>query len=829
MDRWQKAVFGLPRTGQISDEPARLTILTDLAAQLQEVTEEDRIYDVLAHGLLQVVGEDAIINVSHFSPSQGAYASKVLVGLGPFMDKLMHLLGKRPQDLSGEYTDTVKQAMATGRLTRIEDGVVELARNALPPVIIRSATSMLGIEDVYVVGYLRGSAAGGVTIITRQPGVKPPAAVIEAMTMLCAMAVERVRSDERLRRSEVKFRQIIENSNDIIYSLTAAGIFTFVSPAWTRLLGHATADVEGHPFTDFVHPDDLPPCHAFLQNVLETGERQDGVAYRVRHKNGEWRWHTSSASPIRDAAGVVVGYDGIARDITKRRRMEDELREERDRLEHILGITGIGIDVVDGDFNLHFVDRVWQQNYGDPCGRKCYEYFCGLSEPCPDCSIPLALETKKVTVTEEVLTRENNRVIEVHIIPFQNDQGQWLVAEFNVDITERKRAEAEKERLRSQLIQAQKMESVGRLAGGVAHDFNNMLGVILGQTELALLNLGPAEPLHAGLTEIQKAGRHSADLVKQLLAFARKQTVAPKVLDLNDTVEGMLKLLRRLIGEDIELVWKPGHELWPVKIDPVQVDQILANLCVNARDAISGMGRVTIETSMEVFDEETCARHAGFVPGDYVMLAVSDNGCGMSADTLGHLFEPFFTTKALGQGTGLGLASVYGAVKQNNGFVNVYSEPGQGATFKVYLPCHAAGTVPQAKKVNEPNEIRGTETILLVEDDPMILDMADTMLEMLGYTVLAAATPGAAIRMAEEYTGRIDLVMTDVVMPEMNGRDLARTLLTIYPGIKRLFMSGYTANVIAHHGVLDEGVHFIQKPFSMIGLGRRLREVLDQG
>jgi two-component system, cell cycle sensor histidine kinase and response regulator CckA len=349
------------------------------------------------------------------------------------------------------------------------------------------------------------------------------------------------------------------------------------------------------------------------------------------------------------------------------------------------------------------------------------------------------------------------------------------------DITERKRAEEEKEKIQVQLNQAQKMESVGRLAGGVAHDFNNMLGVILGYSEILLAQTDADHPFHIGLTEIQKAAMRSADLTRQLLAFARKQTVAPKVIDLNRAMEDMLKMLHRLIGEDIEISWVPGENVWPVKIDPSQVDQILANLCVNARDAISGVGRITIETGKTVFDEEYCTDHVGFKPGTYTMLAVSDNGCGMDAETLGHLYEPFFTTKEIGKGTGLGLAMVYGIVKQNNGFINVYSEPGRGTTFKIYLPRYLTSEDRLPEKAFEKPAARGHETILIVEDEPALLELTTMMLEMEGYTVVGAGTPGEAIRLANEHAGTIHLLISDVVMPEMNGRDLAKNILSLYP------------------------------------------------
>ncbi len=394
------------------------------------------------------------------------------------------------------------------------------------------------------------------------------------------------------------------------------------------------------------------------------------------------------------------------------------------------------------------------------------------------------------------------------------------------DITERKRAEEEKATLEAQLQQARKMESVGRLAGGVAHDFNNMLGVILGHAELALEQVDPDQPLHADLAEIRKAALRSADLTRQLLAFARKQTVAPTVLDLNDTVSGMLTMLHRLIGENIDVAWQPAADLWPVKVDPSQIDQILANLCLNARDAIAGVGTLTIETGNRTFDERDCGAIDGCDPGDYVLLALSDNGGGMDKETLALLFEPFFTTKVLGKGTGLGLATVYGIVKQNHGFITVDSELNQGTTFKIYLPRHA-GITAHARSEGDAHPLpRGRETILLVEDEPAILTMTKTMLEHQGYAVLAANTPGAAIRLAREHAGEIHLLVTDVVMPEMNGRDLAQHLLSEYPHLRRLFMSGYTADVIAPHGVLDDGVHFIQKPFTRKDLARKVREAL---
>jgi CheY-like chemotaxis protein len=372
------------------------------------------------------------------------------------------------------------------------------------------------------------------------------------------------------------------------------------------------------------------------------------------------------------------------------------------------------------------------------------------------------------------------------------------------------------------------MESVGRLAGGVAHDFNNMLGVILGHAELALEQADAAmAPISANLREIKKAGERSAALTQQLLALARKQTVAPRVLDLNETIDGTLSMLRRLIGENIDLAWLPGHGLGRVKMDSSQIDQILTNIALNARDAIQGNGKITIETAEAAFSDSYCAEHPGFVPGRYVSLMVSDNGCGMNQETLSHIFEPFFSTKGIGEGTGLGLATVYGIVKQNNGFINVYSEVDHGTTLKVYFPSLKEDiSVTSAAGPTESN-LEGTETILLVEDESSLLKLSTAMLERFGYKVLAARTPHEAMRMAQEHGSEVQILLTDVVMPEMNGKDLAVRLQSLFPNLKTLFMSGYTANVIAHHGVLDEGLNFIQKPFSARELAKKIRQALS--
>jgi len=396
------------------------------------------------------------------------------------------------------------------------------------------------------------------------------------------------------------------------------------------------------------------------------------------------------------------------------------------------------------------------------------------------------------------------------------------------DVTRLKADETDRIRLQEQLTQAQKMESVGRLAGGVAHDFNNMLSVIAGHVELALQATASGDPVRLDLEAIRTAASRATEITRQLLGFARRQVVAPRVLDFSAAVGASLAMLRRLIGEDIELVWSPGADAGRVRMDPYQIDQVLTNLAANSRDAIAGVGRLTIGTRGIELGESECASREELSAGAYAVLEVSDTGRGMDGETAAHLFEPFFTTKPVGQGTGLGLATVYGIVKQNGGCVEVHTELNRGTLVRIFLPRVEAdvtvtsGDTPSAART-------GKETVLLVEDESAVLRLSKIVLERFGYVVLTAGTPGEAIQLFHSHEGQVQLLVTDVVMPEMNGRELAARLRANRPDLKTLFVSGYSASALAPRGVLDEGVHFLQKPFSLEDLAASVREALDAG
>lgn len=542
------------------------------------------------------------------------------------------------------------------------------------------------------------------------------------------------------------------------------------------------------------------------------------------------------AFPLPAEEGGPAGFIEVVEDITARKRAEESLRTSEEQFRAIFEMASIGMAQADP------ANGRWVRVNDRMCAITGYAREELLAMRIAEITHPDDRERDAALFQSVVRGDAPNYQIEkryvrkdgsiawvnVNMTILRDSQGRPARSFATIeDITERKHGEEERERLNAQLMRAQRLESLGRLAGGVAHDFNNMLTAILGHLELAMDRVAPNDALREDLVEIERAAERSADLTRQLLAFARRQTAAPKVIDLNEAVERMLKMLRRLIGEDIELIWSPTSAPATVRVDPSQVDQILTNLCVNARDAIAAAGRVTIETGTAVLDEQYCAQHEEALPGEFVFLAVSDDGCGMGPQTIAKLFEPFFSTKDVGKGTGLGLATVYGIVKQNNGFISVDSEPGRGATFRIYLPRQTGRADERAAGRAAAVPARGRGTILLVEDEPAILNIARTALAQQGYTVLTAGSPKEALRMVAAHADDVRVLITDVVMPGMNGRELSRNLQVRYPNLKCLFISGYTADVIAYQGVLDEGVHFLQKPFSMKDLVAKVRQVLD--
>lgn len=583
------------------------------------------------------------------------------------------------------------------------------------------------------------------------------------------------------------------------------------------------------------------------RKILEQAYRQaahEGVPFDLelqgRRENGEIFWCRAYGEPVH-VDGKCARLRGTFQDITVLKEAELELVAQEEKYRLLADNTSDVIWVITPDERFTYVNPAaeamlgWppEDMIGTPLSQHCDQESHAFMRVKLMEAIAALPEVKTLTFESRLQTRDGKQVpVEiVGRVLLDQDGAPTALQGVTRDISERKRDYAEREELRSQLFQAQKMESVGRLAGGVAHDFNNMLQVILGNTEVALQRADISDELQGDLKEIRSAAQNSANLTRQLLAFARRQTAAPKVLELNETVSGMLKMLRRLIGEDIRLTWAPGPSLWAVRLDPSQIDQMLANLCVNARDAIGGVGSIDISTGNTTINDAYCSQHSGASPGEHVVLSVRDDGSGMDDSTLSEIFEPFFTTKGLGHGTGLGLSTVYGIVKQNHGWIDVESAVGRGTTFRIYLPrCEDS---PDATREDSPpaESPRGSgQRILLVEDEVAILSLCEAVLGELGYSVATAATPGEALRIASrmEDGGGIDLLVTDVIMPEMNGRDLVERIRERAPDLRALFMSGYTSDVISKRGVLEDGVCFIQKPFTIDEIAAKVRDALGQ-
>jgi PAS domain S-box-containing protein len=636
----------------------------------------------------------------------------------------------------------------------------------------------------------------------------------------------RRQAEEELRQSEEKYRSILETMEEGYYEVDLAGNFTFFNETICRVLGRTREELMGtnnRAYTDEANAEKL--FQAFHQ-VHQTGRPTRGTDWEVIRKDGTRLHVEASVGLIRDALGAPTGFRGIVRDVTARKRAEEALKHSEANYRSLVENAPYGIyrSTVDGQFvsvnpalvallgydsEDELLHTPLERLYRNPAERarlvERYKHepavqHLELDWQCRD-GTPI---TVRVT-GRAVLTAEGAAA------------GFEMIVE---DVTERRQLE-------DQLRQAQKMEAVGQLAGGVAHDFNNLITAIMGYTDLILRSFPPDDPRRTDVAEIKNIAQRAADLTRQLLAYSRRQILTPKVMELNGAVANTATMLRRLLGEDVELAVVSRSGLVHLKADPGQLEQVLMNLAVNARDAMPGGGRLTIETSSIDLDEAYARRHVGLHPGSYVLLTVTDTGMGMSEDVKAHLFEPFFTTKGPGKGTGLGLATVYGIVKQSGGYVAVSSEPGRGSTFQIYLPRVEAQGAP-ATRAPEAAAPTGSETILLVEDEDAVRVPARKFLEEHGYRVLEATNGEDALRVLQRHEGApVDLLITDLVMPTMGGKELAQRFRALKPEAGVLYTSGYTTAAVGEDGTLEPGTAFLQKPFTPDVLARRAREVLD--
>jgi two-component system, cell cycle sensor histidine kinase and response regulator CckA len=627
------------------------------------------------------------------------------------------------------------------------------------------------------------------------------------------------------------FRLLVQNSNDIIEVVDENGVRAFVGGSTKHMLGYDPAELVGRPAGDIVHPDDARKVSAALARNLHIGGVRITLEFRMRHKDGHWvNMEAVGTSLVDDPA--VRGFILNIHDITQIKATQERLAESDVKYRSIVEASPMGIHsyLLEADGRLVLTganpaaDRILGISHRELVGKTIEEAF----PPLAGSEIPEryreAAEHGAAWTTSQV-NYDDDRIRGAYdVFAFQTSPRHMAV--MFLDVTERLVAEDDKRRLESQLAQAQRLESVGRLAGGVAHDFNNLLTGIMGTVSLALMDLAQEDPLHENLSEVQRAAESAATLTKQLLTFSRRQIIEPRVLDLNEAVRQSHRMIGRLIGEDIDLRFLPGDHVGNVRIDPGQVEQVLVNLAVNSRDAMPKGGRLTIETTNVTLDDEYCARHATALGGAHVALAVSDTGTGMTSEVKAHVFEPFFSTKARGKGTGLGLATVFGIVKQNNGSIEVYSELGLGTTFKIYLPRVDAKAEPLVRAAVEAMP-RGTETVYLVEDEEIVKNLAERVLRRQGYTVFAFPNGGEALMALQRTSEPVHLLVTDVVLPGINGKALAEQARALRPDIKVLFSSGYTEDMVAHHGILEAGLAFLGKPYSPQALARKVRDVLD--
>ncbi|MBP3956720.1 PAS domain S-box protein [Gemmata sp. G18] len=660
---------------------------------------------------------------------------------------------------------------------------------------------------------------------THAAPLRDDAGRVQSLLGITRDITEQKSAQDTLRTSEQRYRTLVAATAAIVWNSPASGAFDSEQPGWTAFTGQTIAEHRALGWLDVVHPDDREhTARAWAVAIAERSAYQ--VDHRLRRADGEYRHMSVRAAPVLDPGGAIREWVGVHTDVTEQARAEDALRL-RDRA---IGAATQGLMITDSappDNPLVYVSPGFERNTGygaaEVLGRNCRFLQGKDTDPAAVARIRAAIRAEEPCTVEILNYRKNGTPFwsDLSISPVRDTSGRLTqFVGVQTDVTARRDLEG-------QFHQAQKMEAIGQLAGGVAHDFNNLLTIINGYSDLLLQRLPPSDPSHELITEILKAGERSAALTRQLLAFSRRQVLAPRVLNLNEVVADTDKMLRRLIGEDVRLSTTLATTLWAVRADPGQIEQILMNLAVNARDAMPRGGRVTIETQNVELDEAYTRTHADAHIGPQVLLSVTDTGNGIPPEVRARIFEPFFTTKGPGKGTGLGLATVYGIVKQSGGHVAVYSEMGIGTTFKVYFPraeLTAGGSKIQTGLRLLPG---GAETVLLAEDEGAVRALIRRILVERGYTVLEAADGDEAVRVAAGHDGPIHLLITDVVMPDVDGRAVAERVVRDRPELRVLFVSGYTDDAVIRHGVLREGVNFLQKPFSPLVLALKVRDVLD--
>jgi PAS domain S-box-containing protein len=803
-----------------------LTKIHEVSVEMASLPSSADLFGYLARTLQRLTGAMAV-TLGEFRPQDGTIVLRRLESDSTSLALANRILGIDARNIVSAVDATTLAHILSTRI-EVHDSLTSVSFGAVPPTVARILQGLLHVDRFVAVAYVYEGILYGTSVLAFRAGTPLPSTIlVEAFASLAAVSLRRQGAEESLREHQSMVSALVDSSRDWIWALDARGVHTYSNPAVEHILGYRPGEIVGMSL-ELVHEDDKAKLDQVWRESVATGRGWTTVQARWRHRDGHYRYMESSAVPILARDGGVLGFRGVDRDVTDRVETAEEIANWKRRYDRLA--LSAGNVVYDFDTSSGTI----------VCGGG-LENTLGYTPQELNGSIEQWVERIRPDEREAVKARFREAEAQAAVFHaeyhFRRRDGRYVLLEDRgyplqnvtggieryvgvmTDVTELRRAEAERARLEEHLRQTQKMESIGRLAGGVAHDFNNLLTIINGYSDLIADTLNPADPLRATVEQIRKAGERASALTQRLLAFSRKQVMQPRPLNVDRVVSDLQPMLARLVGEDVDLRLALDAGGAVIRADPHQIEQVILNVVVNSRDAMPRGGTLTIETA------------ATGEPGadGRVMIAVADTGFGMDEATRQQVFEPFFTTKGSGKGTGLGLSIVQGIVEQTGGTIDVESVPGEGTTFRISLPRVDAS--PEAAVTLSPGRqaLIGRETVLVVEDEPDVRNYVATALRTYGYRVLVAENAGEALLICDRDPAPIDLLLTDVVMPHVSGRELAERVEKVRPGIKVIYMSGYTDDIVVHHGVTEEGIGFVQKPFSPDQLATRLREVLVRG